>query len=328
VRRLALSITGALITIASLGPGTAGAVTVGPSAFGTGLTTPCSMTCVHVNASGPAGVATAAPFDGIATRVRFEASGPFTLRVVHFTSGSAYRFVSTGPGLTGTGAGVVDTVATRVALKSGDAFGWRSGPGTTMIGSSAGAWNRFRWDSDPPAGPSPVAADDNANVGFHNINYDVEPDADGDGFGDESQDRCGGSAGSDRGCGPGVLDPQVVQVVQVSATSGLADVDPAGVTLSKSRAVLSVPVACPAGRASRCAGTVAAQTAGKVAIAARRKRRRAVLKLGSARFNVAPGKRQTVKIKLSRSARRTVRKLKKLKLRLVASESRTVGKQL
>jgi hypothetical protein len=35
---------------------------------------------------------------------------------------------------------------------------------------------------------------------FRNQSADLEPDADGDGFGDETQDQCLGTAGSQNGC--------------------------------------------------------------------------------------------------------------------------------
>jgi hypothetical protein len=327
--KLALAIMA--VAMALIGaPATADAVTVGPADLAKTTTQSCSLqACVFANNTGPAGVSLSAPFAGVVTRVRLVGTGQLTVRVMHFSSsGTSYRFLATGPTLVGSGGSATDTFAIRLPLNLFDTLGLENTTSSTIGSNSSSAWTTDTWSPPPSNGPNSVAADLGPSPGFWDYNWDIEPDADADGFGDESQDRCPGSAGTDRGCKPGVLDPQVVQVVQVTQAGAGASVDPAGVSLSKSRCVLSVPVSCPASHSGPCAGTVAAQTSGKVAIASRKRGRRAVLRLGSARFRVSPGKAQGVKIKLSRKARRTVRKLKKVKLRIVLSETRTVTKQL
>jgi hypothetical protein len=77
--------------------------------------------------------------------------------------------------------------------------------------------------------------------------------------------------------------------------------------------VVSIPVTCPTSAVDPCAGSVSLATAGKVSVAKRKKARK-VLSLGSAKFDVAPGKTGSADVKIAAAARRVLAKSGKLKV--------------
>jgi hypothetical protein len=77
-------------------------------------------------------------------------------------------------------------------------------------------------------------------------------------------------------------------------------------TVTVKKNVAAIAVECPAARS--CAGTLAL-TSGKV-------------KVGSARFDLAPGKRAVVRVKLTRAARELIARKRKLKATATAQQSR------
>lgn len=68
---------------------------------------------------------------------------------------------------------------------------------------------------------------------------------------------------------------------------------------------VTLPISCPSASIDPCDGTVTLGTAGKVLIAKKKARKRA-LKLGSGKFTLAPGASGTVKIKLSSLGRKAL----------------------
>src|SRR4051794_11316999 len=133
-----------------LAPAAAQAVTLGPSDFVASGTTSC-VACTVNNNTGPPGVALSAPFKGVVTRFRTLASGPLTLRLMHFVSGMTYSFISSGPVLTGSGGTAVDTFAVRLPLKLGDSVGVDLRGALIYLGASA-AWTHDSWNLAPPDG--------------------------------------------------------------------------------------------------------------------------------------------------------------------------------
>ena len=312
--------------LAALGPAPARAMTMGPTKFvpAAFLSVACDPACTLNTHTAPAGVGLSAPSDGIVTRFRIIGSGPFTLRVMRYESGispARYQFKSTGPTVTASSLQTLDSFAVRFPVSMFDSIGVNVPPGSSLVysGTTPGdGWAVRAWGPVPADGAS-VNSTSSLDGAYENYNWDWEPDADGDGFGDDSQDRCTGSAGSDRGCAPGVLDPQVVQVVQtVTPVGGLAQLG--GVSLNKGRSKLSVAVSCPSGRSTRCRGATAAETADKVALPAGAAKKR-VLKLGRAKFDIAAGTGRTFVIRLSSKSRRAIRPLRRLRLKLTLTES-------
>ena len=85
------------------------------------------------------------------------------------------------------------------------------------------------------------------------------------------------------------------------------------VKVNKGRA--SIKVSCPAISPSNCTGSLAIRTAKRVKLAGVR----AVPQLGSARYNLAPGRSKTLKVKLASGSRRLADRKGHLKVLAVAS---------
>lgn len=88
---------------------------------------------------------------------------------------------------------------------------------------------------------------------------------------------------------------------------------------------VTIPIPCPAGFGN-CVGAITLRTASKVlppkALAARKKRK-TILKLGSARFSIPAGTTKNVKVKLSKKALKLI--AKKRKVKAVATITATAG---
>jgi Ca2+-binding RTX toxin-like protein len=85
------------------------------------------------------------------------------------------------------------------------------------------------------------------------------------------------------------------------------------VKVSRGRAPISV--SCPAASPGNCTGSLAVRTAKRVKLAGLR----AVLQLGSARYNLAPGSSRTLKVRLAAGSRRLADRKGHLKVLAVAS---------
>ena len=200
---------GALLSLC----GTAqGAVTVGPDV----VSTPSSgargcVTAGSRNTLFNAGGIGVSPLSGVAVRFRVRADSAGangiapTFRIVHPAGGGTY----TGAGSTAQFpfASGVSTNEARLAVSAGDSIGvdviCDSSAVTrqyvqrgSIVGANAVGFNPGLPDNSAPQSPNIT---DGANQAFL-VNADVEPDADQDVFGDETQDRCPGVKGSNAGC--------------------------------------------------------------------------------------------------------------------------------
>lgn len=153
------------------------------------------------------------------------------------------------------------------------------------------------------------------------VQGDLEPDADGDGFGDETQDSCPTD--------PAIRAAPVARAAQCRAPNPGAGATPAGTpvvlvaalpatarrltTAARGTATL-VPVQCPAGSPAACAGTVRARTVRR--IAARRGRAAATRRvtLRARRFTVRPGRTVRVRLALPAAVRAELRRRGRLAL--------------
>jgi hypothetical protein len=140
----------------------------------------------------------AAPFDGVIVRWRIYGTSPVTLRVLRPTSGDTYTGV--GRSATGIASGQGEKVfPASLQIRMGDLIGLNiSGAGNVGRNLTAGAaFAHF----NPALADGETRAPTQPNPGQALLyNADLEPDADGDGFGDETQDQCLGTAGSQNGC--------------------------------------------------------------------------------------------------------------------------------
>jgi hypothetical protein len=203
--RLAALLTSAtaLALCASASPATA-AVTIGedtssaPNNAYIGCTLDPSIVCTEAQVQHPT-KSYAAPFDGVIVRWRIYGFTPVTLRVLRPAGGGAY--IGVGSSATEIAGGLGEKVfATSLPIHMGDLIGLNiSGAGAVGVNLTAGAvFAHF----------NPALADGDTRAPTQSIpeallyNADLEPDADGDGFADETQDQCVGQAGSANGCLP------------------------------------------------------------------------------------------------------------------------------
>jgi hypothetical protein len=95
-------------------------------------------------------------------------------------------------------------------------------------------------------------------------------------------------------------------------------------TASKGGTV-GLPISCPADSIDPCAGSVTLATAGKVLVAKKKARKR-TLKLGSHKFNVAPGASSVVKVKLTSAGRKTLARTRRLGAKATFKMTNRAGK--
>ena len=219
LRRARLVPAALLVLIAMLvaGPGAASAaVTLGPTdtaAPPDGLTGCGLDACTFVNAAGP-GSTFAAPFDGVLVRWRIQTAtvvSQWQLRVVREVTPGFWTANGTGP-LETAAPGAERTFEARLPIAAGELVAV-NGPGPSASGplgyrSVAGGTNR-RWNPPLADGSAPRASNA-AGAGFIGLyNADLEPDADGDGYGDETQDCDPANAAKTTDCAP--PDAQIVK---------------------------------------------------------------------------------------------------------------------
>jgi hypothetical protein len=149
------------------------------------------------------------------------------------------------------------------------------------------------------------------------ISADVEPDADGDGFGDESQDCASNDPTKQGACPPPPSPPPLSPVYKpgpcegfcggggVAGFSGPIAVAPVG-----DGSVVYVPLKCPPNAVQPCGGflDVSKQEAKKASTSGRRKL------LAHVRFLVQPGKSKKLRVKLSKAGKKLLRRQGKLKV--------------
>jgi hypothetical protein len=160
----------------------------------------------------------AIPVDGVVVSFSIRMSQPVTgrLRLLDDPTGHAsdptdldeMRYLGTGPTVSVPGDSQVHTYPVRLPAGAGFYIGFGSPSGwvtRTHSGASQGA-ERFLTDLNQDNTTTSEAQDGGSTFrAAHQapVSAVVEPDADIDGFGDETQDACPGVKGSDGGCQPG-----------------------------------------------------------------------------------------------------------------------------
>jgi hypothetical protein len=301
------------------------AVTLGPdisSAGNVGYGCQENTTCSFIHMPG-AGFTAAAPSDGIITRWRFRAGCCVPAQTVDrtaklrvFRQTTTYepyyrsvRAVRTGASYTVPAGGlltadaVVD-VPVRVKISGGDLVGVDTEDPFDFNGFGGSQLLYLQ----------PAVADGAENYGamFGAIamNVDIEPDADGDGYGDETQDCQPADPGSHQSCTPAnpppVTPPPVYKPGPCESNCGGGGVSfgglPAPFPPSSGLGVF-VEVKCPAGVTVPCGGFLVASLPGATA-AARAKR----IVLGRVKYRVAPGGEKKIRLKFNRKATRLFRR--------------------
>jgi len=103
-------------------------------------------------------------------------------------------------------SGVVNFFSTRVPVSGGELLGLRGDNAAGIYGGASGDVAIALSGADPVPGNTRGIAGVGPST-LVNVSAVLEPDADGDEFGDESQDECPGQAGSADGCPPAQPGP-------------------------------------------------------------------------------------------------------------------------
>ena len=144
----------------------------------------------------------AAPTPGVITswssRAASVAPTQMKLKVGRPEGGNDLRIVGESD-VRAPGADQLNTYPTRVAVQAGDVIGFFStgGPGYMCARSATDYLGGFINADVQVGNPGEYSLVEDAELG---ISAELEPDLDHDGFGDETQDQCLGSAGDDLGC--------------------------------------------------------------------------------------------------------------------------------
>lgn len=144
-----------------------------------------------------------APFAGVLTSWSFQANfnpqQPLKLKVARHAGGNSFTIVGDSA-LETPVPGQVNTFATRIGVQDGDVIG--------LFLPTGGAYVRFSAPYDAhafsgPDQPPGTNATYNPASGVQlDVSASLEPDADGDGFGDETQDQCPIDGSSQQPCPP------------------------------------------------------------------------------------------------------------------------------
>jgi hypothetical protein len=135
-------------------------------------------------------------------------SGAFEMRLkVYRRTGVTDQFLAVGQsGAEEPASNELQTFSARVAVNAGDLLGLSivSGTGTSacLFGTAAGGDRTRQAVGDPPVGSTVSGPWNDGSSLRVNISALLEPDADADGFGDESQDQCPTDASTQGDCTP------------------------------------------------------------------------------------------------------------------------------
>jgi hypothetical protein len=290
------------------------AVTFGSDLTGTPAAgTPCPSTttaaCMLAMTSLP-GRMMAAPTDGVIVRWRVKGNSSanpvdMTLRVIRPSGGGSFTAINTSPTATFPMT-VLDTTitpATQQPVKAGDVIAVVVQPpsnnfefqtGITQVGLNIARWQPPLADgsTSPPTLPP---QNDTAELLY---NAELEPDADCDGLGDETQDPQ---------VVPGGCSPAAPAAAPLAALASLAG----GVVKTKGKTI-SLMLSCPAGGGPCSGNGVSLRSAKPVnagrAAAAKAKR----IAVGSASFSIPAGASQAVGVRLTKRARTVLLQRRKL----------------
>lgn len=201
----------------------------------------CTYACLRIQATVD-GASTAAPVDGVVVRWRLLAapSGAYRIRVLGPTGGSTYSVLRSSAV-----ESVVDsspfksitTVATRLPIPAGGYVALAPPLFTVQSFRDSPPDSTYRQVNDGADGSSiDFAGYGPPLAGEALYDADVEPDADGDGFGDVSQDACPADGSTQGACGPPPQPPTTPTIQGFRAVPGRFRVAARGAVISAKRA--------------------------------------------------------------------------------------------
>jgi hypothetical protein len=227
-----------------------------------------------------------APGPGVITSFKtkdMNSIGSVTLKVMALQGGTVWRVAATDmarPVLTGTATypNPMSSQPVRVPVAGGEQLAFYLASGDTYqcyFPTDSSEENRGVDGSDPAAGDS---LDFNNLGAFGRLNLEavVEPDADRDGFGDETQDGCRSAAGDNDGC-PLIVDASAPTVSKLAFSPATFRAAGSGAGLAKAKvgAKLDVVVSEASTATFRVERRAKGRKKGKKCVAPTRKNRRA-----------------------------------------------------
>jgi hypothetical protein len=282
-----------------------GATTVGSSLPGpvdanggcAGASTFCTSVLETVG-----GVQASSPVSGIITSWTITSNNAIpslmSLRVAAFTGPATYLGVSTGAARQVPAGAVSTTFSERLPIAAGQYIGldhrnFDSGIFRSIPTSTTRTWSNHLQDGDSRAA-------DGGAAGELLLQARVEPDADGDGFGDETQDACPSDRGVQSACPvvPGAIAPVLPDPTPPRASASFPATGKLGSVLSKGL-VANVSVNEPA----------SVDGAATVAVKSFKARVNAQVAAGATAVST-PGSARLV-MKFDRKAKKTLAKVKK-----------------
>jgi hypothetical protein len=248
----------------------------------------------------------AAPSGGVVVSWRARGIGQWKLSIVRKVgfqymgvANSAYEQLTSG---------VLNSFATRLPIEAGDLTGASSVSPTAKLGQASSApLGASGALFEPPLADGITASSVDGGPIEQRLDAQVEPDADHDGYGDESQDQCPADATTQGACPqpPKAATASIAGKVKAKAgKKGKVTVD------------TGVLAACPAGGAA-CTGTGSITAQSKVA---------KTVTFGKKTFTVAAGQSQRVKLTLNKKGSKKLKEAGKLKVKIAVTVTGPDGK--
>jgi hypothetical protein len=306
------------------------ATTLGQTAPGTA--TSCGTTTTFLQAAVGSGSPsyTVPAFGGVitswSTAANATAGGQVELKL--FTGGPIGYQVVAQDGPRALTPSTLNTFPARVTVGGGEILGLYYTAANTACEfptSVAGDTTRYKFGTnpDPPLGMTytTTASDATDRV---NVAATLEPDADHDGYGDETQDGCPTNATTQAPC-PASHTPTP------PASPPFAGISVRSQTVTARHGIVMLRLSCPVSAQGDCAGTDTLSTVVKVAAARlvqAKKRKTKVLTLGKGSFAIMAGTSGKVTFKLNHAALKLLARKHTLTAEqmIVAHDSRNVSK--
>ncbi len=260
---------------------TIGSASIASAPSGSAPCSPCPQTLIQDTIGGSRVTAPA----GVIVRFRFKGEGPVAVVAYRPSLRSDTRLVATKVGVSapvsGGGASEVVTGTAQIPVQSGDMVGLVLRSGALVYARTQAAGSRV-W-----AVPEGDAAIDTQNARQAELLFqaDVEPDANGNGLGDETQEG---------GATPAALKLPALSALTARATT-----------------TGNVPLRLRNRNAYAITGRVTLKRGGTT--------------VGKASYSLAAGESRTVRVKLNRATRTRLRRARTLKLKLTITARGPTG---
>ena len=281
------------------------AVTIGSDLSTGGSPTSCPFgACTVVQTSLP-GRQVASPIAGVVVRARVRnasSSAPVVrIRIVRPAAAGAFTGVASAE-TPGYACPAICTVSFRLPIAAGDHVGIDGASGSTVGTRSAPGAGMGIWSPYLANGETRAAT---ASIGDLELlmNADVEPDADEDGYGDESQDDCPSSAETQLPCGKATIG-SLARSVKINLRTGRGT--------GKARCTNVVGDVC----------TIRLSLRASEESSAAQKR---TVKVGTVKGTVKGGDTGTLRFRLSKKGIARLREVRRLRVRAVGESRNRLG---